>query len=43
LDSSKINEQIGWKNTIEFLEGIEKTVQWYLDHMEWVKSKIQTK
>ena len=41
LNSSKIDEQIGWKSTTKFEEGIEKTVKWYLDHMDWVNSKTQ--
>lgn len=36
LNSNKLYEQIGWKTKIHFSEGIEKTVQWYVDHMEWV-------
>jgi dTDP-glucose 4,6-dehydratase len=40
LDSSKIDEQIGWKSITTFADGIEKAVQWYLDHMEWVKRKV---
>jgi dTDP-glucose 4,6-dehydratase len=43
LNAEKIYEQIGWKNVTKFTEGIEKTVQWYLDHMKWVNSKISRK
>jgi dTDP-glucose 4,6-dehydratase len=39
LNSDKIRKQIGWKCKIHFPEGIERTVRWYVDHMEWVKSK----
>lgn len=42
LNSNKLYEQIGWKTKIHFSEGIEKTVQWYVDHMEWVNRKIQS-
>lgn len=41
LNSRKIHEQIGWKSTTKFEEGIEKTVKWYLAHMDWVNSKTQ--
>jgi len=40
LNTEKIHEQLGWKSMTRFAEGIEKTVQWYLDHIEWVNSKI---
>ena len=41
LNSHKINEQIGWKIKVHFPEGIKKTVTWYRDNIEWVKSKVQ--
>ncbi len=41
LNSHKISEQIGWKIKVHFPEGIKKTVTWYLDNMEWVKSKVK--
>ena len=41
LNSKKISEQIGWKNKKGFLEGIEKTVRWYLDNIEWAESKLK--
>ena len=34
LDSTKISEQLGWKVKSSFEEGLEKTVQWYLDNTE---------
>jgi dTDP-glucose 4,6-dehydratase len=40
LNSDKIKEQIGWKASVRFDDGIEKTVKWYLDNMEWVKGKL---
>jgi dTDP-glucose 4,6-dehydratase len=36
LDSSKISKELGWKPTISFEQGMMETVQWYLDHPEWV-------
>lgn len=38
LDSSKIKNQLGWKPKISFLEGLTKTIQWYLDNKDWLKS-----
>jgi dTDP-glucose 4,6-dehydratase len=40
LNSVKIEKEIGWKRKTLFSEGIEETVKWYVDNMEWVRSKI---
>ena len=32
IDSSKINKELGWKPSLQFEEGIEKTVAWYLNN-----------
>lgn len=42
LNSHKITEHLGWKAKTHFSEGIERTVQWYRENMEWVKSKVKT-
>ena len=36
IDSSKLNEELGWEPSLQFEEGIEKTVRWYLDNQEWL-------
>jgi dTDP-glucose 4,6-dehydratase len=36
IDASKIHQQLGWKPQETFDSGIRKTVQWYLDHADWV-------
>jgi len=36
IDASKIERELGWKPAETFETGIRKTVQWYLDHPEWV-------
>ena len=36
IDSSKIHEELGWKPSLTFEEGLEKTVRWYLDNQEWM-------
>ncbi len=41
LNSDKIREQFGWKAKTPFSEGIENTVKWYVDNMDWVKSKLK--
>lgn len=36
IDSRKLQEELGWEPTLQFEEGIEKTVKWYLDNQEWI-------
>lgn len=36
IDARKIERELGWKPAETFESGIRKTVQWYLDHPEWV-------
>ena len=36
IDSTKLHEELGWEPSLQFEEGIEKTVKWYLDHQEWM-------
>ncbi len=38
IDSSYLQEQLGWKPSVTFEEGLEKTVQWYLDNEKWLKN-----
>jgi len=38
IDATKINRDLGWKPAETFETGIRKTVQWYLDHQEWVQN-----
>jgi dTDP-glucose 4,6-dehydratase len=37
IDCSKIQSELGWKPRETFASGLEKTVQWYLDHADWVE------
>jgi dTDP-glucose 4,6-dehydratase len=37
IDASKIQRELGWKPEETFGSGIRKTVQWYLDNLEWCK------
>jgi dTDP-glucose 4,6-dehydratase len=36
IDSTKIMNELGWKPSLQFEEGLEKTVQWYLDNSDWL-------
>ncbi len=36
IDSSKLQNDLGWKPSLQFEEGLEKTVDWYLDNEEWL-------
>lgn len=38
IDATKLNKELGWYPSLQFEEGIEKTIKWYLDNMEWFKS-----
>ncbi len=38
IDASKIGRELGWKPAENFESGLRKTVRWYLEHPEWVKS-----
>lgn len=37
IDASKINKELGWKPSVTFEEGLEKTVEWYLENNEWLQ------
>ena len=36
IDSSKLQRELGWEPSLQFEEGIEKTVKWYLDNQDWM-------
>ncbi|MFO8068086.1 MAG: dTDP-glucose 4,6-dehydratase [Bacteroidales bacterium] len=38
IDASKLQNELGWKPSVNFEEGLEKTVDWYLDNEEWLKN-----
>ncbi len=38
IDSSKLQNELGWKPSLQFEEGIEKTIDWYLNNQEWLDS-----
>jgi len=37
IDATKLNKELGWTPSLQFAEGLEKTVDWYLSHQDWVK------
>jgi dTDP-glucose 4,6-dehydratase len=41
IDARKIERELGWRPAETFQTGIRKTVQWYLDHPEWV-ARVQS-
>ncbi|MCF8284870.1 MAG: dTDP-glucose 4,6-dehydratase [Sphingobacteriales bacterium] len=38
IDSSKLQRELGWKPSLQFEEGLEKTVDWYLANEEWLNN-----
>ena len=36
IDSRKLQRELGWEPSLQFEEGIERTVRWYLDNQEWL-------
>lgn len=38
IDSGKLNRELGWSPSLQFEEGIEKTVKWYLENSAWLDS-----
>ena len=36
IDSTKLKRELGWEPSLQFEEGIEKTVRWYLNNQEWM-------
>ena len=38
IDSSKLQKELGWKPSLQFEEGLGKTVDWYLSNESWMKN-----
>lgn len=38
IDSTKLQNELGWKPSLQFEEGIEKTIDWYMQNEEWLKN-----
>jgi len=37
IDATKLNKELGWQPSLQFEEGLERTVAWYLQNQDWVK------
>ena len=40
IDSTKLKKELGWEPSLQFEEGIDKTVKWYLDNLDWLENII---
>ena len=38
IDPTKIREELGWTPRVKFEDGLEKTIQWYINNKEWWKA-----
>ena len=38
IDASKINQELGWKPSVTFEQGLEKTIDWFLANEAWLKN-----
>lgn len=38
IDATKINKELGWKPSVTFEEGLDKTVEWYLANKDWLEN-----
>ena len=36
IDAGKINKELGWEPSLQFEEGLRKTVDWYLNNQQWL-------
>ena len=37
IDATKLKDELGWKPSLQFEEGLSKTIDWYLDNKEWLE------
>ena len=37
IDATKLNQDLGWKPSVTFEEGLGKTIDWYLENKEWLE------
>ncbi|MGB4292615.1 MAG: dTDP-glucose 4,6-dehydratase [Bacteroidales bacterium] len=40
IDSSKLRNELGWQPSVSFEEGIEKTIDWYLENTRWLENVV---
>ena len=36
IDATKINEELGWKPSVTFEQGLSLTIDWFLENQEWL-------
>ena len=36
IDATKLNKELGWEPSLQFKEGLDKTIDWYLSNSEWI-------
>jgi len=41
IDAGKISDELGWEPEVDFGEGLRRTVQWYVEHRDWVEAVQQ--
>ena len=41
IDATKVNKELGWKPSVTFEEGLERTIDWYLNNEKWLQ-RIKT-
>jgi dTDP-glucose 4,6-dehydratase len=40
IDWTKINRTLGWSPTISFEDGMKRTIDWYIQHPEWIQTTL---
>jgi dTDP-glucose 4,6-dehydratase len=38
IDATKLKDELGWEPSLQFEEGIDETVKWYLKHTDWLQN-----
>jgi dTDP-glucose 4,6-dehydratase len=38
IDATKLKDELGWEPSLQFEEGIDETVKWYLNHTDWLQN-----
>ena len=38
IDASKIKNELGWEPSLQFDEGLSKTIDWYLNNKSWINN-----
>jgi dTDP-glucose 4,6-dehydratase len=43
IDSMKLKQELGWKPSLKFEEGIKKTIEWYIKNQDWTVNAVNKK